>query len=144
MQGILTTDGAGVVCGIEVIKFSHVSQSLRDTNALIVVAVREIFCDEIYQSLKQAHISNIVFISNRLACSMERINNLRFKFQTHIVEHCNLKCRGCYHFSALAKEEYLSLEEYAEDIERLGDLFNRNIEEIILLGFAALDQGKEK
>lgn len=134
VQGILTTNGDGVTCGIEAIKFSDALQNLRDTNALIIVAVREGFYDEIYQSLNQAHVSNIDFISNRLACSMERINNLRFKFQTHIVEHCNLKCRGCYHFSSLAKEEYLSVEEYAKDIERLGNLFNRNIEEIFLLG----------
>ena len=134
VQGILTTNGNEMVCGIEAIKFSDASQSLKDTNTLIVVAVREVFCNEIYQGLKSAYISNIVFISNRLACSMERINNLRFKFQTHIVEHCNLKCRGCYHFSSLAKDEYLSVEEYAKDIERLGNLFNRNIEEILLLG----------
>lgn len=134
VQGILTTNGEGAVYGSEAHKFSDVLQKLKDTDALIVVAVRSVIYDEIFQELRQANLSNIVFISNRLACSMERINNLRFKFQTHIVEHCNLKCRGCYHFSSLAKEEYLSVEEYAQDIERLGKLFNRNIEEIMLLG----------
>lgn len=75
-----------------------------------------------------------MFVSKRLATVMDKISNLRFKFQTHLVEHCNLKCRGCYHFSSLAQEEYLSVEEYANDVERLASLFNRTMDEILLLG----------
>lgn len=32
--------------------------------------------------------------------------------ETHIVDHCNLKCRGCSHFSGLATPYYKSLDDY--------------------------------
>ena len=133
-KNILTTNGGDIVEGFDVIKFSDISQKLRETNALVIVAVRESLFDEIAYNLKAQDVSNVIFVSTRLANAMKRINDLQFKFQTHLVEHCNLKCRGCYHFSPLAKEEYLSINEYEKDIEQLAKLFYGNIEEVFLLG----------
>ena len=45
-----------------------------------------------------------------------------FPVEIHIVEHCNLNCRGCNHFSSLAEEEYLELEQFEKDFERLAQL----------------------
>ena len=45
-----------------------------------------------------------------------------------------MNCRGCYHFSPLAREEYLSLSEYEKDIARLSELFDGQMERILLLG----------
>lgn len=133
-KNILTTNGGDIVEGFDVIKFSDISQKLREINALVIVAVREFLFDEIAHNLIAQDVSNVIFVSTRLANAMKRINDLQFKFQTHIVEHCNLKCRGCYHFSSLAKEEYLSINEYEKDIEQLAKLFYGNIEEVFLLG----------
>lgn len=47
----------------------------------------------------------------------------KIKFEVHITEHCNLNCKYCFHFSPLAKEEYLTLEEYERDLARLSELF---------------------
>ncbi len=55
-------------------------------------------------------------------------------FNIHIVEHCNLNCRGCYHFSSIAEEEYLDIEEYEKDISRLGVLFDGEMQEIFIMG----------
>lgn len=57
-----------------------------------------------------------------------------FHFEFHIVEHCNLKCAGCTHFSPLAKEEYLDLSEFEKDIKRLAELTGGNTRFINLLG----------
>ena len=57
-----------------------------------------------------------------------------FHFEFHLVEHCNLKCSGCTHFAPLAKEEYLSVEEFEQDISRLSYLSSRNARFINLLG----------
>lgn len=57
-----------------------------------------------------------------------------FHFEFHLVEHCNLKCAGCTHFAPLAKEEYLSFEEFKSDIKRLSDLSNKKARFINLLG----------
>ena len=56
------------------------------------------------------------------------------KFEVHLTEHCNLNCRGCFHFSSIAKEEFLSVEEYKNDCCRLSELYNGNASRILLLG----------
>lgn len=57
-----------------------------------------------------------------------------FHFEFHIVEHCNLKCAGCTHFSPLAKEEFLDPAEFEKDIKRLSNLTRGNTRFINLLG----------
>jgi len=51
----------------------------------------------------------------------KRISKL-FPIEVHVVEHCNLNCKGCNHFSSLAKEEYLQPEQFEKDIMRLAEL----------------------
>ena len=58
----------------------------------------------------------------------------KLKFEVHICEHCNLNCKGCYHFSPLAKEEFLDVNEWNKDCKRLSELFNGEMEFISLMG----------
>jgi len=51
----------------------------------------------------------------------KRVTKL-FPIEVHAVEHCNLNCGGCNHFSSLAKEEYLQPEQFERDIKRLAEL----------------------
>lgn len=51
--------------------------------------------------------------------------------ELHLVDHCNLGCVGCSHFSNLAEPYYKSLEEY---IEELMDLSKIDIQTIRLMG----------
>lgn len=108
-------------------------ESIQDEEDLcIVVATTSKFHHEILDNL--VGYKKIFIVSNLLIRSMKMIDEKKLQFQTHLVEHCNLNCRGCYHFSPLAKEEYLSIEEYANDIERLSNLFEKRMERILLLG----------
>lgn len=52
----------------------------------------------------------------------------------HLADHCNLKCRGCTHFSNLVNGEvFADFTQYQKDIVRLAELFD-NIKEIHLMG----------
>lgn len=51
-----------------------------------------------------------------------------------IVRHCNLGCKGCDHFSPVAEERYMPIENYERDLRRLSELLTDNIEFISLLG----------
>lgn len=51
-----------------------------------------------------------------------------------IVRHCNLCCKGCDHFSPLAQEQYMPIENYERDLRRLSELLNGDIAYINLLG----------
>ena len=46
----------------------------------------------------------------------------QLKFEVHIVEHCNLNCKQCEHFSPLAEKSYLPVERYERDCRRLSEL----------------------
>lgn len=54
-------------------------------------------------------------------------------FEYHVAWHCNLKCKGCVHFSNIAQEEFGSLERYKSDIRRLKELY-WGVEMIRLMG----------
>ena len=43
-------------------------------------------------------------------------------FETHITEACNLKCRGCSHFSVFAKPKHKDIEEFDREFKRLSDI----------------------
>lgn len=55
-------------------------------------------------------------------------------FDVHVVEHCNLNCKSCSHYSPLAEEEYLDINSYKNDCERLSELFHGEMSAIILMG----------
>ncbi len=56
------------------------------------------------------------------------------RFGVHVAEHCNLNCKNCGHFSPLAKEEYLDIEQYKKDCARLSELFGGEVKFVSLLG----------
>lgn len=58
----------------------------------------------------------------------------KLRCEVHASEHCNLNCKGCYHFSPLAKEEFLKKEEWEKDCKRLSELYNGEMEFISLMG----------
>jgi hypothetical protein len=52
---------------------------------------------------------------------------------THIVDHCNLNCKGCGHFAPLAEKTFVDINVFRKDFLRLRQLFN-NIRVICLMG----------
>ena len=55
------------------------------------------------------------------------------EFEIEIVDHCNLNCKSCDHFSSIAQEKFLSEETFNNDIERMSELFP-DIEILTLTG----------
>jgi hypothetical protein len=53
--------------------------------------------------------------------------------ETHLVDHCNLNCKGCGHFSSIAETHFTDLAVFKRDFSRLGELFE-NIATIRLMG----------
>lgn len=51
-----------------------------------------------------------------------------------IVEHCNLNCKQCNHLSPLAEEEYLDINSYQRDCNRLSELFDGKMSRMSLTG----------
>jgi len=74
-------------------------------------------------ALLRTYISPQLFqdVYQLLVIKGKRLTKL-FPIEVHVVEHCNLNCGGCNHFSSLAKEEYLQPEQFENDIKRLAEL----------------------
>ena len=58
----------------------------------------------------------------------------RINFGFHITEHCNLNCASCNNFSPLAETEFIDVDEFTRDIERMGELFGHVCDRVRLLG----------
>ena len=76
----------------------------------IPVLLRTYISPQIFQDIYQL----IVIKGKRITKS--------FPVEVHIAEHCNLNCKGCNHFSSIAKEEYLDPAQFEKDFKRLAEL----------------------
>ncbi|MDR1285585.1 MAG: 4Fe-4S cluster-binding domain-containing protein [Campylobacteraceae bacterium] len=56
------------------------------------------------------------------------------RFDIHLTDHCNLNCKGCEHFSVIAEEKFLNIDIFKKDCERLSQLTNGCIDNIMLMG----------
>lgn len=56
------------------------------------------------------------------------------QFETHLVEHCDLNCQMCTHFSPLARPRFTELGSFSRDMQRLRELFHSAVSYIMLLG----------
>ena len=81
------------------------------------------------------------FRNKDIILNFTKTNSNRFTPKTtldlvefHIVEHCNLKCKSCVHFSPLAKEEFLDLKIFEKDIKQMAKLSKANINRINIFG----------
>ena len=75
--------------------------------------------------------------TNKINSTIEKIvPRTKLKLEIDIVEHCNLNCKGCDHFSPIAKQKYLDINIFVKDIKRIAELTRcgEDIEEFTLLG----------
>jgi hypothetical protein len=54
-------------------------------------------------------------------------------FELNLVDDCNMRCKGCSHFSPIAEKQFTRLEVYKRDLQQLSKLFS-TIDTIRLLG----------
>lgn len=55
-------------------------------------------------------------------------------FVLNILDHCNLCCKGCDHFAAIAEERFVSLEHIEKDLARMSELMNQQVARIGIMG----------
>lgn len=72
--------------------------------------------------------------SNSISIDNFRNENIVPALDVHLVEHCNLSCKYCGHFSNIAEPEYLNLAEFEKDLIRLKEITNGKLEGFKLMG----------
>ncbi len=63
--------------------------------------------------------------------------NVLYYLETHLVDHCNLNCKGCLHFSPLCPPKFTDFNQFSRDITRLSEIFKK-IKMFRLLGGESL------
>lgn len=54
-----------------------------------------------------------------------KIDQEHFYFEIHLVDHCNLNCASCAHFSPIANEWYIDVEDLRADLSRMAKIFGK-------------------
>lgn len=62
----------------------------------------------------------------------------KIRFIVDIVDHCNLNCKCCGHFSPLASKSFLNIKTFENDLRRLNELLSGRIHCLELMGGEAL------
>lgn len=88
---------------------------LRKNNYKNVYVVSE---DILYS--EQSTIEDMKKYINKVDLSVPFINYL----ETNVVDHCNLNCKGCAHFSNIYDNNYVDIEQYKTDIKTISEKFN--------------------
>ena len=55
-------------------------------------------------------------------------------FVLNILDHCNLRCKGCDHFACIAEERYVSLVDIQRDVQRMSELMHGSVTRIGVMG----------
>jgi hypothetical protein len=74
------------------------------------------------------------FIVSNIAKNQQKVHNYMNFVDINVVDHCNLNCKYCANFCALADEHYLDVESYTKDIEQLARISTGQVKTIRLLG----------
>jgi Predicted Fe-S oxidoreductases len=55
-------------------------------------------------------------------------------FVLNILDHCNLRCKGCDHFAAIAEERFVSLDDIKKDLAQMSKILNGDVARIGVMG----------
>ena len=119
----------GEKAGLPIISTAELSKNHRD--ALILITAIG-YADEIILELKNLGIKDDNIISD-FRVHLYKQPYLAY-FELNIVDHCNISCLGCSHFSPIAEERVSSLESIKSDLQRMSELTAQNVDEIHILG----------
>lgn len=144
IEKILVSDIRNNPCnmyGATVLKVDEYKDKLEDT--CLIVCTREQVHHELLDTVFGLKTKDLFFISDKVCAELEiGMENPVFVQRPHmqylilnILDHCNLRCKGCDHFACLADEYVVALESLQKDIERMAELFGiEGIREIAVMG----------
>ena len=154
-KDIIQINGVPIICIDEYINSVYAKE-----DNLVVVAVKEENQNNIIRELEKNNIVEYICIANECITDMlirqnndfsiinKRIEKLEQSYirmipkpainiSYHLTDACNLNCKGCWHFSPLAKfseKDVASLDEFEQDIARLADVMEGEVTLVSLFG----------
>jgi sulfatase maturation enzyme AslB (radical SAM superfamily) len=99
-------------------------------------AIKKVLKKLVPRKVRNALINNKHIRLFRLKLTAKRRLEKRklLRFDIHLTDHCNLRCKSCLHFSPLAPETYQDVDVLEKDCARLAELTGSRIADICVLG----------
>lgn len=90
--------------------------------------------DKDFDRILQRDAFHSSYIISNLEILRKRIPPKTLTFIVDIVEHCNLNCQCCNHFSPLSDEYFMPFSEFSSDIRRLRNVMGEKISRVKIEG----------
>lgn len=114
------------------------SQQERREQVGVILSIEDCRYTNAVNLLQRAGYRNFFFMSEwnkrTIPYKMSPKSKDELEIEISLVDHCNLNCQCCDHFSPIAPPYYLELESFKKDIDRLAELTEHDIGRITLLG----------
>jgi hypothetical protein len=122
-------EGVQPKTGLPIILASRLLDDFADAT-VIVTAIG--YMDEILTGLDKLGVTKDRIVTDFKA-HLYKQPHLMY-FELNIVDHCNISCLGCSHFSPIAEKRVSPLESVKNDLMRMSELTRQNVDEIHILG----------
>ncbi|MBQ8475467.1 radical SAM protein, partial [bacterium] len=97
----------------------------------VIISNEDYLINAAYEELKNYGFREIYFMSEwnkrTIPYKMTPRKKENFWLEVNIVDHCNLNCQCCDHFSPIADEYFLDIEDFKRDIKRLSELMQQEM-----------------
>lgn len=117
----------GIISNLDKFRYDYVG----------IETLKTIFADEhmgIDGTLKNRMLTLDLSDEQYVTFCIRQIRRTRLDFEVNIVDHCNLNCQCCNHFSPIAKPTFIDVEALGEDLERIKLLTGGDVGRIWLIG----------
>lgn len=125
------------LAGVEIISFEDVIQ-LYEEGYSVNIAISLIESDSVVNQVRSSGLKVRVYAPSyewkqRLDVPFNNVKSILYEidinkprlayYEYHVSDHCNLKCKGCGHYSNIADPRFGNFEQYVKDIYRLKELY---------------------
>lgn len=107
-------------------------------NSNIIITKKPIIMGDTIDFLRKNKVSNLYIVDEKILfddiINIEQLNRYIDKIdlqkpflnylEMNVVDHCNLNCKGCAHFSNICDNNIVKLEEFKRDMELIANNFN--------------------
>lgn len=115
-----------------------VEAAVKEEGAGIILALPDRYYNYVIPKLRELGFTDYFLMSEfnkrAIACQVKPRTKDLMTFEVSIVDHCNLSCQMCDHYSQLSDKWFVDMEQYEKDMIQMGKLFQNQMAAVSLLG----------
>lgn len=114
-------------------------QSVKDDkDAGVILALSDRHYHQIIPMFRMHRFENYFimteFNKRAIACQVRPREREELTFEVSLVDHCNLSCQMCDHYSQLSDPWFVDMDQFEKDMIRMGELCGHKLAAVSLLG----------